>query len=317
MSVAFASRNPTAAEVERLRLVLSTFRDGSGMLAAGDETFPGWRDFERAIAVVLGGKAPETKGVFDVVIPATQATHVDYGLSVKSKAFTAKGGLTNLAKEGRVHMELSNSPAKFLVALGKIGFKEANFSAKKNAQEAGDTVLRTVSEWHEEAVKLHQVAHERVLDLKSSRYLMLSYCLPKKSGERHEYQWHTFSLGFPKGITWKYSSNRCLRGFDPAHPREPLFDFYLLSGGQLKYYPRASTALYSSPIFQLAEPRKMAATQRAARMYPRAWLAAGGTAELSREQIELELDSMAHIASDPKVKLVLEHSLAKIRTLAP
>jgi hypothetical protein len=317
MSVAFASRNPSKQEVEQLRLVLSTFRDGSGMIAVGDETFPGWRDFERAVAAVLGGKAPETKGVFDVVVPSTQTKATDYGLSIKSKALTLKGGLTNLAKDGRVYMELANSPAKFLKALEKIDFKEANFKAKKRPQEVGDIVLKTVTSWHDESVKLHEGAYHRTLDLKLSRYLVLSYCLPKGDRKKDQYQWHSFNLNFPENIVWKYASKKCLRGFDPAHPKEALFDFYLLSGGQLKYYPRASTSVFSSEVFELAEPRKTSTLLRAARMYPHAWIAAGGKSEFTANHVSEDLLNMSHLAPDEKIRRILDEALEKIRHLVP
>lgn len=305
MSVAFATRNPSTAEVERLRLVLSTFRDGSGMVAVGDETYPGWRDFERAVAAVLNGKAPESKGVFDVIVPSTEKKDTDYGLSIKSKALTLKDGLTNLAKDGRVYMELANSPAKFSAALSKIGFKEANFKGKKRAQEVGEVVLKVISGWHQDAVKLYSTAFNRTLDLASSRFLVLSYCLPKGTRTNEQYQWHAFDLMFPDGIKWRYSSSKCLRGFDPAFPKEALFDFYLLSGGQLKYYPRASSSIFSSPIFQLAEPKRMSATLRAARMYPKEWIAAGGKAEFTAKNVTEELENMAQLTPDVQVKKVL------------
>lgn len=316
MSVPFATRNPDAGEVERLRLVLSTFRDGSGMVANGDETYPGWRDFERSVAAVLGGSAPEAKGVFDVTVPSTESAGVDYGFSIKSKALTAKGGLTNLATDGRVYMELANSPAKFLIELGKISFKEGDFTKKKRAQEVGEVVLRTVTKWHEESVSLHAKVFNRILDLEASKFLVLSYCLPK-GGRKSEYQWHSFSLKFPDGIVWKYPTKRCLRGYDPAHPKESLFDFYPLSGGQLKSYPRASNSDFSSPIFDLASPAKLSATLRAARMYPREWIAAGGSAEFTAIQVRQELENLLHLSADDRVAQILREAQSKLGTLAP
>ena len=62
----FVDRAPTDSEVERIRLVLSTFQDGTGMNDGGRR--PGWRDFERAVAVVLNADAPESKFVFDVLL---------------------------------------------------------------------------------------------------------------------------------------------------------------------------------------------------------------------------------------------------------
>jgi hypothetical protein len=188
VSVAFASRNPTPQEVERLRLVLSTFRDGSGMIAAGDETFPGWRDFERAVAAVLGGSAPEAKGVFDVIVPSTNLPATDYGLSIKSKKLGLQGGLANLSSAGRVYMELSNSPAKFLACLKAISFTEANFTAKKRPKEVGEVVLSIVTGWHDDSVRLHREVYGRALDLSNSRYLVLSYHHGSSKVPRCEYQ---------------------------------------------------------------------------------------------------------------------------------
>ena len=65
----------TEQEVEKIRLLLSVYQDGSGMLALDNGlSIPGWRDFERAVAAALGGKPPkgegqEGKNVFDVSIP--------------------------------------------------------------------------------------------------------------------------------------------------------------------------------------------------------------------------------------------------------
>ncbi len=66
MSVAFVTRPPAETEVEQIRLAMSAFCDGSGMIMQSDgSTLPGWRDFERLLAGVLGGFAPEGKDVFD------------------------------------------------------------------------------------------------------------------------------------------------------------------------------------------------------------------------------------------------------------
>lgn len=60
-------RAPTVNEIEQLRLILSTYQDGSGMLnrqhETEPETLPGWRDFERATALAFGGLAIESKWI--------------------------------------------------------------------------------------------------------------------------------------------------------------------------------------------------------------------------------------------------------------
>ncbi len=69
MVLPFIHRKPTAQEVEKVRLLLSTFQDGSGMLAKpGGGTLPGWRDFERTVAAVFNGVNQENKFIFDVLL---------------------------------------------------------------------------------------------------------------------------------------------------------------------------------------------------------------------------------------------------------
>jgi hypothetical protein len=68
MMLPFVDRVPTAEEIERFRLILSTYQDGTGMLKAKDDTLPGWRDFERSVAAAFGGMALETKGIYKVSI---------------------------------------------------------------------------------------------------------------------------------------------------------------------------------------------------------------------------------------------------------
>ncbi|MBI1880249.1 MAG: hypothetical protein HYR94_18855 [Chloroflexi bacterium] len=58
MSLIFVDREPTEQEVQRFRLILSTYQDGTGQLAAANNmTLPGWRDFERSAALAFGGEA--------------------------------------------------------------------------------------------------------------------------------------------------------------------------------------------------------------------------------------------------------------------
>ena len=63
------NRAPTPDETKLLMLAMSTYRDGTGQEREKDgSTRPGWRDFERIFAEILGGSAPENKDVFDVVV---------------------------------------------------------------------------------------------------------------------------------------------------------------------------------------------------------------------------------------------------------
>ncbi len=56
-------------QVEQIRLLMSTYQDGTGQLLIKDgTTLPNWRDFERSVATTFKGYAFENKGFLDVVI---------------------------------------------------------------------------------------------------------------------------------------------------------------------------------------------------------------------------------------------------------
>lgn len=75
----------TSTQVERIRLILSTYQDGTGQLTLkSGTTLPGWRDFERAVAHSLAGIGQENKAIFDVLIPKP-GTNTFYGISCKMR----------------------------------------------------------------------------------------------------------------------------------------------------------------------------------------------------------------------------------------
>jgi hypothetical protein len=147
MPIAFVHRPPTPREVEKLRLILSTYQDGTGMLQDKKNkgrTLPGWRDFERAVALVFGGIAPENKAVFDVLLSDPERPDVKCGLSCKMR-----GELDRIAKDGRVTLELSNSAKKFWAHLKTKGIHEANY--KRHPLKVGAALVELVEQWHEAA----------------------------------------------------------------------------------------------------------------------------------------------------------------------
>src|SRR5271154_3461943 len=109
MTLPFVDRAPTLQEIERIRLILSTYQDGTGMLAAENgKTLPGWRDFERSVALALGGIASESKAVFDVVLARPDLATPKFGLSCKMRR-----ELNRVERDGRVTIEVSNSSGEF------------------------------------------------------------------------------------------------------------------------------------------------------------------------------------------------------------
>lgn len=76
---AYRDRPLNDIEFEVLRLVLSSYRDGSGQVVRPNVgSMPGFRDYERALAAVLRARAPENKGIFDVIVSTDT---VPFGIS--------------------------------------------------------------------------------------------------------------------------------------------------------------------------------------------------------------------------------------------
>jgi len=242
MNIPFVDRDPTPAEFERFRLILSTYQDGSGQQTYKDKTLPGWRDFERSTAVAFSGEAQESKFIFDVLLSDSQRDNIYYGISCKMRST-----LNDTKRTGRVTLELSNSAGKFWGHLGKIGIHQQNY--KEQPIEVARILLEQEKLWHSD-VGLEQGGR---VDLSKSFYLALSWNL------QGEYQLFKFALALPiaSSLTWDFPSvksnggdrvGRRLRGKDETGV---LFEWYGESGGQLKYYPPVETALWKSELFHL------------------------------------------------------------------
>ena len=243
MPVALAERPPTPQELERFRLILSTYQDGTGMLAAANRrTLPGWRDFERAVALTFNGVAAESKDIFDVRLPDPARPGVNYGISCKMRR-----ELNRIGRDGRVTLELSNSARKFWDYLGTRGIDQGNY--QEHPTEVGHSLLEQVSDWPTEV----SITAGGNVDLADSCYLVLSW------NTDGWYQLHRFALTLPppESLHWYfpiYTRNGVARvgnhlNGDNAAGR--VFEWYGESSGQLKYYPLAATATWASDRFRL------------------------------------------------------------------
>lgn len=265
MSQALNDRLPTKREVERLRLILSTYQDGTGMLAGKNGmTLPGWRDFERAVALAFNGEAQESKAIFDVLLPSEDRLPVSYGLSCKMR-----GELNNIKTKGRVLLELSNSAGQFWEHLRTKSIEQSNYRSRP--LDVGVSLIEVVERWHD-AVSIECGGN---VDLSRSYYLVLSW---NRAGH---YQLHQFRLTMPNAnkLRWHFPTNkngsagRRLTGDDQTGT---LFEWYGESGGQLKYYPLATNAIWVSEIFQL-EPLgniEYGILNKAASYFPEKWVVA-------------------------------------------
>ncbi len=137
----FVDHNPTAAELELIRLSLSTFQDGSGMIKDGLRTLPGWRDFERVIGELVKRAPTEDKSVFDVLVQSLSQPGRLVGLSCKTR-----GELSRVARDGRVTIELSNASREMWNALREAGINQTNY--KSRPKEVGASLVNLVRRRH-------------------------------------------------------------------------------------------------------------------------------------------------------------------------
>ncbi len=232
---------PTKKYVEKLRLILSIYQDGTGQLAhKGGNSLPGWRDFERAVALAFEGIAQESKAIFDVLLP-TPRTNSFIGISCKMRRELKYPTRENI----EVPLELSNSAGKFWdVLIEKHNLTRQTY--KQHPQTVGQVLISIVESWHQNA----STQMDRKIDLSKSYHLVLLW------NKRGYYQLFQFALKLPayQTLFWHFppgrdgKPGRHLRGEDK---QGKLIEWYGESGGQLKYYPRVSQAIWKSEPFQL------------------------------------------------------------------
>lgn len=239
-----------ADELEALRLVLSSFRDGSGqnVLKSDGRVMPGFRDYERALAAVLHASTPENKGVFDVVVPDEPQP---FGISCKMSR-------TQPAPKQSSFMELSNSAAAFRNHLLNL---QINWATEPTL--AGPALIDLVESWY--------LLLGSEIDMAGSKFAVLA----------HNAKWTRFQLlcfplnlklANPKGEVDWLTEGAALNGYiDDQGRRHRLWQVYMNSGGQMKYYPLLRWADWVTDEFELEEPPVGSLLQRAQDYFPSLW----------------------------------------------
>ncbi|WP_345264712.1 hypothetical protein [Nocardioides nanhaiensis] len=236
-------------ELLALRLMLSTFRDGSGQhLASINANMPDYRDFERSLAAALDGSAPENKGVFDVIVPDDP---LPIGISCKMVSAPPAKHLSSF-------MELSNSAAAFRAHLLKL---QIHWSTEPTL--AGPALIELVESWHR--------ASADEVDVAGSKYAVLTH-------DRRWQKWRLacFALNLrfanPRGEVEWLAEGASLNGYCmDGDRRHRLWQVYPNSGGQMKYYPLLRWAEWITPEFELEVPPIMSLRARAAEYFPDLW----------------------------------------------
>jgi hypothetical protein len=246
---AYRDRPLSDSELEILRLALSSFRDGSGQTYIGGHSWPGFRDYERSLAAVLGGVTPENKGVFDVAVSVSGG--LPFGISCKMAAFPP-------ARNQCSFMELSNSAAKFRDHLLGLQITYAS-----EPMLAGPAIIDLVSSWH--------ALEASAFDIAGSRYSVLA----------HDTRWEQFqilcfplnlSIANPRGdVDWQYEGKAINGYIDNGGRRHRLWQYYPTSGGQLKYYPLLTWADWVTDEFTLERPPLVSPLEKAQRYFGPLW----------------------------------------------
>ena len=228
----FLGSPPTEGEVEKLRLMLSIYQDGTGQLAAASgRTLPGWRDFQRSVALVFNGVAQESKAVFDVLVPISESPCISYGISCKMHHT-----LRTVGKQNRVTMEISNLAEEFWNRLGD----RRSADLESDPAFAGEMLLGGVEGGYD-AVGLDQGGS---VDLARSFYLTLQW--DRETG-RYKFFQFLLVLPDPEDLSWGVKEGRLIATDSDG----VVLEWYGYAGGPLRYYPSADRAVWSSEILYL------------------------------------------------------------------
>ena len=244
----------TPGEMERLRLILSTFQDGSGWEKRG--TRFGFRQFERALADVLSGQADENKALFDVVADREVAPKITrrIGFSCKLKAELR-------ASSKHVYIEVSNAVSQFSKHLKSLGLPDVN-AYKANPSATGAGILAWIGLLHAGDAKA------RSISLPESTYLVLLYDDASNDFELFEIPIDVF---LSDTIDWSTADSHLVGKIGTT----TVIDYYW-NAGQLKFYVPLDRVTWRSEAFRL-EPLPSGAKTllaRAEEMFPGAWATA-------------------------------------------
>jgi hypothetical protein len=269
MSLIFVDRPPTDRELERLRLILSTFQDGTGMLAPSKDrpyTLPGWRDFERACALAFGGKAVESKFFVDVIFPLSPDPDLFYGVQCKMR-----GELRKLDRDSRIYVEVTNAARELWSYLSTKGITERNY--RSQPELAGNSLIEAVEAIERSGSQQYPAGP---IDLSRSYYLVLLW---SERDELYQLFQLPLRLSKPNDLVWRCHVSTRRDSTETTRlvgetPEGVLYEWYGESGGQFKYYPPAGEAIWKSHRFRL-EPLPGNVEQgiiaKAAAYFPELW----------------------------------------------
>lgn len=226
----------TEKQVEKFRLLLSTYQDGTGR-DTKDRTLPGWEDFEDVTEAVFNGQRLKSKSAFDIIVKEQDKS---YGVSCK---------ITKTLKSStkRVLIEHSRVNAEFFNNLKANTLTREHMFAHPN--ECGTILLNLMKEKRAASAKEHDV------ELDSSFFLAMAYDVKDR-----KFKLFQFPLKMPRAdkVTWSFNeSGKHLRGMIGD---ELVLQWFHEGGGQIKYYPTLKKANWMSDEFVLEPLNKKPAS---------------------------------------------------------
>lgn len=269
MSRAFLTRPPTDAELTLLKKFLASYRDGSGNLRESDGSSRAeFRQIERCFAELLHGTTTENKAFYDFVVQSNENGGVAVrGASIKSKEHEHLHSYSTQTATMRSYLELSNSAAKDWTMCRERGLSEQIFRDGGSANEFGRAILdrQRIERETSQLTYLNSLPGSNKSFVETDCVYISVLYSPMVRGER-SYLVSSFHAVLPEPAVWSFKGRR-LVGKDASDL--VIYEWYGLSGGQFKYYPKLSDRLHGTGLFTFADYRPANETlrQKVARLF--------------------------------------------------
>jgi hypothetical protein len=263
MSLPFIDRPPTEQEIERFRLILSTYQDSPSLGEFGERRIsnPDLRDFVRTVAAVFGGKGfahnDKSRGSGFYIILDSEMNSPDLVLSCHmfdARPSHEKDDWNLIGPSGRYNTKryrnrlrismhhVSSSLEDYVIS--RLGRPLQEFpldQLNKLAPQIGQQFVTLATNYY---------GTESIRSVSGDEGIGKSYRLILMITEKEQYQLFQFPLTFPnpEKLTWYFTKFGILCA-DNDYGR--VFEWTPRIGPMAWYFLPFEEALWSSPLFQL------------------------------------------------------------------
>jgi hypothetical protein len=256
---AFIDRDPTGAELERFRLLMSLHRYGigpGGVLKSG-ELYPFWTFIEMAFAEAFGGvHVPAGKGTYDVLLPHDTNPKIMYGIQVKSK------GTWCGKNKSRAYVEFDNANKTYLDGLHRdkvrpappVWMNPTSPGSLTQSQKIGNSIMKTQHRTHSSARTGHLgLTSGQTIDTNLGKLVHITWSHNSQGLYQYFISCWDYNIKVPywrfKGAHPKARGGGSLWGYvnSTDHDDEHVASWNFASRGQFKWFPlRSSGKEYSN-----------------------------------------------------------------------